>query len=403
MHAAAPLPWRAMSTEIGDRPLGLDPRLADWTIAGGLALALTLQLALGDYEGSTALNMVSGLVLTLPLALRRGWPLPVLATFCTTAIVNEALGGALFTFPEEAGGHVPLFAALATGMVVFYSVAAYLDDRRAAAALAAGIAGLWATVVTSDQIEIASFIWSGALVGATPWFAGRVARSRRLRIAALEREQEQRTRVALADERARIARELHDVVAHSVGVIVVQAQGARRVIERDPGRAAEALEVIEETARSALGDMRGALGVLREGDGPGAPERAPQPGAGDIAALVERSRAGGLDIALSVEGERRPLPQALDLTAYRIVQEAITNTIKHAPGARSRVAVRYGDRELVVSVSDDGPGPPADVERWGGHGLIGMHERVTALGGELETGSGPGGGGFAVRATLPLE
>jgi signal transduction histidine kinase len=264
-----------------------------------------------------------------------------------------------------------------------------------------GVAGLWATVIVSDQIDVASFLFSGGLIAATPWLLGRNTRSRSLRLAALEREQEQRMRLALSDERARIARELHDVVAHSVGVIVVQAEGARRVFERDPDRAREALDSIEETARTALADMRRSLGVLRR-EGREA-MREPQPSIDDLGGLVERAREGGLTVEVAVEGEPRPLPQGVDLSAFRIVQEALTNTSKHAGQVSARITVRYGQRELELEVSDDGPGPSANgaAARGSGHGLVGMRERVAAHGGELHTGRGPDGG-FVVRASLPL-
>ena len=378
------------------------PQRSDWLLAAALAAALLLQLALHDTEGSAALNIAGGLLLTLPLAFRRQAPVAVIAIFCATAVLNEALGGALFTFPEAGAPDQdpPLFASLAAGAVASYSVGVYADDRPAVAGLLLGVAGLWATVVASDQIEFANFIWSGGLIAATPWFAGRVSRSRRQRIASLELEQEQRTQIALADERARIARELHDVVAHSVGVIVVQAQGARRMIHRDPARADEALATIEDTARSALGEMRRSLGVLRsEGE---QAARAPQPGVGDIEGLLANARSSGLSVDFTVEGTARPLPQGVDLSAYRIVQEALTNTIKHAGRVRSRVTLRYRDDELVVEVKDDGPGPAADAREGAGHGLVGMRERVAALAGELHAGAGAEGG-FMVRASLPLD
>ena len=378
------------------------PSRTDVLLAAGLAAALMLQLALHDHEGSTALNVAGGLLLTLPLAFRRQAPLAVICVFAATAILNEALGGALFTFPEANAPdqEPPLFASLATGMVVFYSLGAHLDDRPATIGGLIGLAGLWLTVVVSDQTDIAAFIWSGGVVAATPWFAGRVTRSRRERIEALELEQEQRTRVALADERARIARELHDVVAHSVGVIAVQAQGARAVIRRDPGRAEEALATIEDTARNALTEMRRSLGVLRGRDEEVA--RAPQPGVADLDELLAGARSGGLDVELAVEGAPRELPQSVDLSAYRIVQEAITNTIKHAGRARSRVTLRYGERELEIEVKDDGPGPPVAPAKGGGHGLVGMRERVATHHGDLYAGAGPDGG-YVVRATLPLD
>ena len=380
----------------------MHPQRSDWLLAAALAAALLLQLALHGTEGPAALNIAGGLLLTLPLAFRRQAPVAVIAIFCVTAILNEALGGALFTFPEAGAPDQdpPLFASLAAGVVASYSVGVYADDRPAVAGLLLGVAGLWATVVASDQIEFANFIWSGGLIAATPWFAGRVSRSRRQRIASLELEQEQRTQIALADERTRIARELHDVVAHSVGVIVVQAQGARRIIHRDPARADEALATIEDTARSALAEMRRSLGVLRsEGE---QAARAPQPGVGDIEGLLANARSSGLSVDFTVEGAARPLPQGVDLSAYRIVQEALTNTIKHAGRVRSRVTLRYGDDELVVEVKDDGPGPAADAREGAGHGLVGMRERVAALAGELHAGAGPDGG-FLVRASLPLD
>jgi signal transduction histidine kinase len=266
--------------------------------------------------------------------------------------------------------------------------------------LALGVAGLWAIVFVSGQTDFGSFTFSGGLA-LIPWLIGRNIRGRALRLAAAEREQEQRTRLALSDERARIAREFHDVVAHSVGVMVVQAEGARRVLDRDPDRAREALDSIEDTGRKALADMRRSLGVLRADDDAD-PALEPQPGLDDLGRLLERAREGGLTVDVEVEGERRPLPQGVDLSAYRIVQEALTNTIKHAGPVRTRVTVRYGERELELEVSDDGPGPSANGGSDSGHGLAGMRERIASHGGELRTGPGPEGG-FLVRASLPIS
>ncbi|MGH2923795.1 MAG: sensor histidine kinase [Solirubrobacterales bacterium] len=380
----------------------MKPERSDWLLAGTLAAALLIQLGLHDHEGSLALNVVSGLLLTLPLGFRQRAPLAVIAIFAAVAVANEALGGALFTFPENGAPEQdpPLFASLAAGIVAFYSLGAHLEDRRAIAGGLIGLAGLWLTVFVSDQTDVAAFIWSGGLVAATPWFAGRVSRSRRLRISSLEREQEQRTQIALGEERARIARELHDVVAHSVGVIVVQAQGARRVIDSDPGRAGEALATIEDTARTTLGEMRRSLGVLRSENEEAA--RAPQPGVGDIDELLESARSSGLSVDFAVEGAARPLPQSVDLAAYRIVQEGLTNTIKHAGPVGTRVTLRYGDDELLIEVDDDGPGPADGAKDTAGHGLVGMRERVAAHGGDLHAGAGPDGG-FLIRASLPLD
>jgi signal transduction histidine kinase len=368
-----------------------------------LAVALEAQILITHPEGSLALNLVAGIVLTIPLLWRKQAPLATLAVFGATAIASEALGGALFTFQEGGAraANPPLFGALATGIAVFYSIGEHAEDRQARIGLLAGIACLWATAFAADQVTFESFVWSAGLVAATPWFAGRVTRGRRLRIAALEREHEQQARIAVSDERARIARELHDIVAHSVGVIAVQAQGAQGVLDRDPERAVEALEAIERTARAALGDMRHSLVALREGNGE--TRLAPEPTVDDLDELIAHARASGLEVELAIEGERRPLPPSVELSAYRIVQEALTNTIKHAGGARSRVAIRYGEREFEITVEDDGPGPPVGPRQGPpGHGLIGMRERVAALGGELRTGAGHGGG-FVVRAALPLD
>jgi signal transduction histidine kinase len=392
VHAAAP------STRAN-----LKPPAADALVAAVLAVGMELQLLLGNPEGSLALNLVCGLFLTAAVAWRRRAPVAVLAAVLAIGITNEALGGFIFTFPEQGqpASELPPFASLLTGMLAFYSVGAFARERTAAISLSGGIAGLWVIVLVSDQTDLASFLWSGGFIGAMPWFAGRVARSRRQRLESVEREQEQRTLVALGDERARIAREIHDVVAHSVGVIVVQAQGARAVLDRDPGRAAEALEQIEATARTALGDMRRSLGLLRSDAGE--IDLAPQPGVRDIDALLAEARATGLDVDLRVVGEARPLPQAVDLSAYRIVQEALTNSIKHGGAAHAEIALRYGERDLEIEVVDDGRGPTAPSHRGdgAGHGLVGMRERVVALGGDLRTG-GHDPAGFAVHARLPL-
>jgi signal transduction histidine kinase len=385
-----------------DRLRALDPRLIDILIALVLTIALQLQFAIGDRSGPFAVNAIGGLLLTLPLAWRRRAPLAMICVFVGAAVGNEALGGGLFSFPESGtgSGSPPPFASLVSGAVAFYSLGAHAEDRAAVIGVIVGVAGLWATVIVSDQIDVASFLFSGGLIAATPWLLGRNTRSRSLRLAALEREQEQRTRLAVSDERARIAREFHDVVAHSVGVIVVQAEGARTVLERDPDRAREALDSIEQTGRTALAEMRRSLGVLRREGWEATLE--PQPGMDDLGGLLDQAREGGLTVEVVLEGEPRALPQGVDLSAYRIVQEALTNTIKHAGPVRTRITVRYGERELELEVSDDGPGPSANgVERASGHGLVGMRERVASYGGELRAGPGPEGG-FVVRASLPL-
>jgi signal transduction histidine kinase len=209
---------------------------------------------------------------------------------------------------------------------------------------------------------------------------------------------EHERQVAVEEERARIARELHDVIAHSLSVMIVQAGAGEQVAKRSPERVVEPLRSIQETGRQALSEMSRLLGMLREGG-----EElglAPQPGVGDLEALVEQTREAGLGVELVVEGARRSLPPGLDLSAYRIVQEALTNARKHAGDARAEVRLCYRADTLEIEVLDDGPGSGNGVG--GGHGLIGMRERVAVFGGSLETGPRPGGG-FAVRAVLPLE
>jgi signal transduction histidine kinase len=387
-----------------NRIRALDPRLVDGLIALLLGCLVELQFLIGEQPGAEAdaLNLISGLVLAATLIWRRRAPLAMIAVFTITVTLNEALGGSLFSFPEAGEAHsaVPPFGSLLTGAVAFYSLGAHTEERAGRIGLALGLAGFWVTVPISGQADFGSFFFSGALA-ITPWLIGRNLRARNLRLAAAEREQEQRTRLALGVERARIARELHDIVAHSVGVIVIQAEGARRIFDRNPEGAREALGTIEQTARTALGDMRRSIGVLRQEDGAAA-ALGPQPGIDDLGELLEQARSGGLEVELVVEGERRDVPQGVDLSAYRIVQEALTNTLKHAGPARSRVALGYGARELRIEVSDDGRGPSVSREgEASGHGLLGMHERVESHGGKLETGPGPDGG-FLIRAWLPI-
>ena len=297
------------------------------------------------------------------------------------ALVQELLGGELFS------GEPPVFGALAAGCVAFYSLAAEAPERRAAAGLVAGIAGLWATVLATGDVDLQSLLFSGGLVALAPWLAGRATRARAQRIAALEQ-------AAVSDERQRIARELHDVVAHGVVMMVLQAQGARRILDRDPDRAREALGAIEDTGQTALAELRRSLGLLRDEDA--AAERRPQPGLGDLNELVAEMRDAGLAVDLTVRGRERALAAGVDRTAYRIVQEALTNAIRHAGPAPAHVTVAYGADDLVLEIVDEGPGPAGGD----GHGLTGMRERARLHGGELEAHAGHGRG-FVVRARLP--
>jgi signal transduction histidine kinase len=218
------------------------------------------------------------------------------------------------------------------------------------------------------------------------------------RAARAEREREERARAAVTEERARIARELHDVVGHSVSVMTVQASAVRRLLRPEQEREREALLIVERTGREALAEMRRMVGVLRRPEE--APALAPQPSLEHLEKLVEQAREAGLPVDLQIEGEPVQLPAGLDLTAYRLVQEGLTNALKHARAKRAQVFVRYGDNDVEVTVSDDGMGESEDGAA-GGHGLVGMRERVSVYGGELETGPRPEGG-YRLRARLPL-
>ncbi|WP_326698209.1 sensor histidine kinase [Streptomyces sp. NBC_01754] len=247
------------------------------------------------------------------------------------------------------------------------------------------------------------------------WVLGDSVRTRRAyfsqleeRAARLEREREAQSKVAVAAERARIARELHDVVAHNVSVMVVQADGAAYVMETSPEQARQALETISGTGRQALAEMRRLLGVLRTGDDPESGEYVPQPDVEQIEELVGKVRETGLAVDFRIEGTPRPLPSGVELTAYRIVQEALTNTRKHGgPDAGASVRLVYFDDGLGLLVEDDGRGASHELYADGGadgagHGMIGMRERVGMVGGTLDAGPRPGGG-FRISALLPLK
>ncbi|MFG3525789.1 sensor histidine kinase [Streptomyces sp. NPDC047917] len=247
------------------------------------------------------------------------------------------------------------------------------------------------------------------------WVLGDSMRTRRAyfsqleeRAARLEREREAQSKVAVAAERARIARELHDVVAHNVSVMVVQADGAAYVMDAAPDQARQALETISSTGRQALAEMRRLLGVLRTGDAQESGEYVPQPDVDQIEDLIEQVRQTGLAVDFKVEGTPRPLPSGVELTAYRIVQEALTNTRKHGgPDAGASVRLVYFDDGLGLLVEDDGRGAAHELYEDGGadgagHGMIGMRERVGMVGGTLDAGPRPGGG-FRISALLPLK
>jgi signal transduction histidine kinase len=365
----------------------------DALLALAIAIALELQVVLGGEPGAAAVSVVAALAITLPLAWRRRAPLAIVLAYAVISPLQGLLGGELFT------GDPPLIGALVAGVLAFYSLGAHAPDRQATIGLLAGIAGMWTGVLASGEIDVQSFVFSAGLVGLAPWLAGRANRARRLRAEALDRERDQRARVAASEERQRIARELHDVVAHGVVLMVLQAQGARRILDHDADRAREALEAIEETGQTALAEIRRSLGILR--DDRAHAELAPQRNLDDLGTLVDEMRAAGLNVDLRVEGRRRQLGDGIDRSAYRIVQEALTNTIKHAGLVRAHVTVSYEPNGLVLEVVDEGGGAAADDGGGAGQGLAGMRERVRLHGGELDAHP-VAGRGFVVHARIPV-
>ncbi|MDL5202987.1 sensor histidine kinase [Streptomyces sp. ALI-76-A] len=356
---------------------------------------------------SPALVLPVILLLCLVIALRRRIPEKMLLLACALGLAQLVLD-------------VETRAADFALLVIVYTVAA--SGARWASRLALGV-GLcaaplaqlrWPSDDTGVLGNVAIMVFQTAPF-ALAWVLGDSIRTRRAyfaqleeRAARLEKEREAQSKVAVAAERARIARELHDVVAHNVSVMVVQADGAAYVLDAAPDQAKKALETISSTGRQALAEMRRLLGVLRTGEHQEGGEYVPQPDVEQIEDLVEQCRCSGLPVDFKIEGTPRPLPSGVELTAYRIVQEALTNTRKHGgPNAGASVRLVYFDDGLGLLVEDDGKGAPSELYEEGGadgrgHGLIGMRERVGMVGGTLDAGPRPGGG-FRISALLPLK
>jgi signal transduction histidine kinase len=239
------------------------------------------------------------------------------------------------------------------------------------------------------------------------WLAGLAQRNRTVEVESAEqraeraeRDREVAARIAVAEERARIARELHDIVAHAVSVMVLQVGAVRHRLPDDLAEDVDALRGVEETGRSALGEMRRLLGAMRRGADRA--ELTPQPGLGRLDLLLDEVRRAGLPVELHIDGEPFGLPAAIDLSAYRIVQEGLTNALKHAHADLARVHIRFAADELRIQVSDDGEGAAQPIGHGAGHGLLGVRERVKLYGGEMTTAS-DNGGGFRLTTSLPLS
>jgi signal transduction histidine kinase len=368
------------------------PGWRDASIA--LVLTALAQLEIWGTELTDAPPVRSALIsllATVPVAWRRRAPLVV------AGVVVAAFAAHLLALGVELIG----FGAVGAFFVALFSVAAGAPPRRA-------LLGAFAVVAASGVVHRVAedeFGWSNAffwaieaLVVIGGLYARRLGEATALerRALRLEEERERAAHAGAAEERARIARELHDVVAHGVALMVVQAEAGEVTVDDDPDRARASFVAIQRAGRDALVDLRQLLGVLRRDH----PEllRSPQPAVANLDALLDQVRAAGLAVDLRVEGEAQPLPTGVELSAYRIVQEALTNVVKHAGRARAEVVVRYAPESLELEVLDDGQGPQANG---GGHGLAGLRERVLLYGGELAAGAREGGG-FRVRALLPL-
>jgi signal transduction histidine kinase len=383
-------------------PTSLRRRLLDIAPAAALIVIGVAQM-LVDYEGSgfrgpRGVNAAFLVAVCLPLVVRRRQPVLALAG---VFVIQAVWVGAYYN-----GSHQPPFEPFAAGVVACFALGLHADRRGVRAGLA-----LFALLVVATAIVLAVggstvgsalpvLIWWGAAIG-----IGRGLRERqtlvellRERSARLERDRERDMADAALEERGRIARELHDVIAHAVSLMVVQASAERRLLAVDQQRTADTLETIETSGREALGELRRLLGVLRASG----PERlAPQPGLDALPDLLEEGRRGGHEITLDVEGDPVRLPAGLDLTAYRILQEGLTNVRKHAPGAAVEISLRWRAAELEIELADDGPGPLADANG-SGHGLIGMRERVALYGGTVSAAAAADTG-FRVLARLPID
>ncbi|PRX99711.1 sensor histidine kinase [Allonocardiopsis opalescens] len=357
-------------------------------------LPLTTVYLLEGVPRFAAVTAVS-VLLCAPYPLRRRHPLGVFGVMLAAAAAQPLLGADLLA------ADIMLAFAL-------YNLATRFRWPVTAPAAAAVVA--WLLVAAAPLLDRGYLSVGGVgvlvLVVVWAWTWGTLVRIRREHIAGLrerarqlEREKEAQARIAAAEERARIAREIHDIVAHSLSVVVLMSDGAASKVRGEPERAEQAMLAVRDTGRGALAEMRRLLGVLRE-DEPGS--HAPQPGIGRLGRLVEESRSAGLPVGLTVRGEPAEVPAGLDLAVYRVVQEALTNVRKHAgPLSAVDVGLHYRGGGLEVRVADDGAGPRGDGES-GGHGLVGMRERVAGYGGTLRAGARPGGG-FEVLAVLPIE
>jgi signal transduction histidine kinase len=387
------------------RLVALRPPLADVLLAAGVLVVAQVETWMTSSFQPKPQTALLAVLITVPLAWRRRAPF---AALLVVGVATVVLGvgrsdlNALYTF-----------IAL---LVAVFSVGAYAEPRRAVLGCAVVIGMFWVGALQDNARHPglhgpSDFVFVSVVFGGA-WLLGRALRERgqravqlEQRAAQLQADQQAQARAAVAAERARIARELHDMIAHSVSVMVIQAGAAEQLLEETPERARGPLLAVQDTGRQTIVELRRLLGILRE-DGQEL-SLAPQPGLDGLDLLLEEMRQAGLPVQLRVEGRPFRLPPGIDLTAYRIVQEALTNTLRHAGPARAEVTVRYQDHAVELEVLDDGrgAGPHAAADAGSGQGLVGMRERVALYGGTLQAGprATTAGAGYAVRARLPTD
>lgn len=361
---------------------------ADTALAAALLVALEAEIWLASYAGDRPLMTIAAVLATLPLALRCRFPLGAFAAVWVGLVLIKQIAPG---FDEKS----TIFVVV--GVFSIYSLGANARGTQA------WIGALLVAAITAQFIgdDGDRFMWGDVVFGifimGGPWLAGLTLRLRRAREHRLEREKAQ-AEAAIVEERQRIARELHDVIAHAIAVVVVQARGGRRMLDHDIADSRRAFDAIERTGEQALGEMRRLLGMLRESDDELA--RAPLPSLARIPDLADQLRSAGLAVELDIEGEPVELPPGVDLSAYRIVQEALTNSLKHAGPAQARVRIRYGAAAVELEIVDDGRGNGGG--KGSGNGLAGLRERAAIVGGALAAGP-RAEGGFVVRAELPYD
>jgi signal transduction histidine kinase len=359
---------------------------------------ITRHVLLPGQHPTTVLTWLLTVVIVAPILTHRRFPRASVAV-CLAAVALFAVGRYV-AYPGYA-----IF-------VLTFDIALHSDEQISVPTLFASavVLGVAVDLQPAKVAVLATYLLSEIFVGAA-WLAGWNLRRRRAhwaelqaRTERLEREREEEARRAVTEERLRIARELHDVIAHSMSVIAVQSAVGNHVIDTQPAEAHQALAAIEATSRSALTEMRRLLGVLRQ-EGEPRGSLTPAPGLADLSSLVSQVQDAGLQVWINVEGQRGSVPPGIDLSAYRVIQEALTNVIKHADSAAATVTIRYRDDSVTVEIANQAPATPVariPAPRAGsGHGIIGMRERVAVFGGQFAAGPGPDGG-FLVRACFPI-